>query len=68
MIHVEGATWTAFAPNRTQHKVIDDQLVLATEEIGECFLTAGGIEDIVLLQFLPMEADGVLPRLHLFRA
>jgi hypothetical protein len=44
--------------------VINDELALAVEEIGERFLAAGGIEDVVLFDFDPGEqaalrCDGV---------
>src|SRR5438034_8928103 len=53
MVHVEGAARAGFLPLRTEHKVIDDELAFAVEEIGERFLAAGGIENVVLFDLDP---------------
>jgi hypothetical protein len=53
VIHVEGAAGAAFLPVRTKHEVIDDELASPVEQVGERFLAARRIEDIVLFDFDP---------------
>jgi hypothetical protein len=48
MVHVEGAAGAGFLPLRTEHEVINDELAFAVEQIGERFLAARGIENVVL--------------------
>src|SRR6266536_5373237 len=36
-----------------EHEVIDDQLAAAVEELGQCLLAFGSVEDILLLDRLP---------------
>src|ERR1051326_9452365 len=40
-------------PARTEHKVIDDQLALAAEQVGQGFLAVRTIEYIMLVDPLP---------------
>src|SRR5262245_15721799 len=46
---------TAGFATRTQHGVIDDQLAFAAEQIGERLFAGWGIEDVVLVYFLPRQ-------------
>src|SRR6476620_5571296 len=53
MIGEKGAARAAFAPIRTEHEVIDDQLAASVEEIAENLLPRRRVEDIVLFEFDP---------------
>jgi hypothetical protein len=53
MVHHEGAAGAGFFPFRAEHEVVNDELAFAVEEIGERFLAAGGIENVVLFDFDP---------------
>jgi hypothetical protein len=53
MIHVEGAAGAGFFPFWTEHEVINDELALAVEEIRQCLLAAGRVENVVLFDFDP---------------
>jgi hypothetical protein len=49
------ATRTAGFPAGTQHKMIDDQLALAAEQIGQGLLAVRRIEQIILLHLFPWQ-------------
>jgi hypothetical protein len=53
VIHVKGAAWAAFLPLRAEHEVVDDELASPFEQVGESFIAARRIEDIVLFDFNP---------------
>jgi hypothetical protein len=47
--------WAARLPARAVHEVIDDELALAAEQIGEGFLAARPVENIGLLDLYPRQ-------------
>ena len=38
-----------------EHQVINDELAFAVEEVGQRFLAAGGVENVVLFDFDPRQ-------------
>jgi hypothetical protein len=53
MIGPEGAVGAALLPIGGEHEVIDEELVVLTEEVGEGLLAFGGVEDVLLFHLLP---------------
>src|SRR5262249_19055108 len=51
---VRGA-WAAGFPAWTKHKMIDDQLAFAVEQIGKRSFAGWRVEDVVLVHFLPWQ-------------
>src|SRR5207245_1737631 len=45
----------ALRPVGAEHEVVDDELALAGEEVGEGVLSLGAVEDVFLLDLLPGE-------------
>src|SRR5258706_11270515 len=55
VVRPERAGRAALLPVGAEHEVIDDELALTREEIGERLLSLGAVEDILLLDFFPRE-------------
>ena len=53
MIRKEGTARATFDPVRAEHKVVDEQLAAAGEEIGERFFSGWPVENIFLPDFFP---------------
>jgi len=49
MVGQVGAAFATFLPSRSQHKVINDQLVAILEQVGERFLAVRPFEPIFLV-------------------
>jgi hypothetical protein len=47
-------------PSRTEHEVIDDELALAAEQVGERLLAARSVENIILFDFFPRQLAALL--------
>jgi hypothetical protein len=55
VIGEQRAARAALLPVRAEHEVIDDQLALAAEQIGERLLAVRGVEHVVLVDLLPRQ-------------
>ena len=55
MIGQIGTAWAALVPSRTEHEVIDQQLVATVEQIGKGFSDIGSIERVVFFDFFPRQ-------------
>src|SRR5712675_695180 len=53
VVRPERAGRAALLPVGAEHEVVDDELALAREEIGERLLSLRAIEDVLLLDFFP---------------
>jgi hypothetical protein len=53
MIGQQRTARTAFFPVGAEHEVIDDQLALAAEQIGQRLLAARSLEYVALVHALP---------------
>jgi len=55
MVSKERAARAARFPARTQHEMVDDELVAAVEQVGERLLAARRVEYIILLHLHPRQ-------------
>ena len=53
MIGEQRTTRAALLPVRAEHEVVDDQLAVFAEKLGQRFLAVRAIEHVILLDFLP---------------
>src|SRR6266568_849948 len=47
------AAWAAFLPVGAKHEVVDEELTVATEEIGEGDFAVGGFEGVIFFDGRP---------------
>ena len=57
VIGEERATGAACAPARAKHKVIDNELASAIEQLSQILLALGSVKDIILLNFHPRQSQ-----------
>src|SRR3984893_3523827 len=55
MIGQQRATRATLLPFRTEHEVVHDQLASTAKEVGQGFLSARGVEDVLLVYSLPWQ-------------
>ena len=53
VVHIEGAAGAALLPIGAEHEMVDDELALAVEEIGEANFAVRAIEYVILFDFYP---------------
>src|SRR5712692_3035727 len=53
VIELERAADATLAPVRTEHEMLDDQLVASAEQVGQRLLAAGPVEDVILFHLYP---------------
>src|SRR5262249_6988176 len=56
MIGEVGAAAATLLPSRSEHEVIDDQLALIAEQLGEALLALARVEDIWLVHLDPRQS------------
>ena len=55
MIGPKRAMGATFLPVRPEHEMIDEELALAAEQIGECHLAGQPVENVLLFDFDPRQ-------------